>query len=236
MGTGPAGCYTAKYLQAALDKHGYSHHIIDLIERQATIGGLVRYGVAPDHPEVKHAIHDFEAALMPTPAVVDGGGGDSSSDGSSSDKEQVKQHHHHHRVRLYGNVSLGKDVQLDELRQLYDLVVLTYGCESSQLTGLPGEDALEGVLSAREFVAWYNGAYGFVAGWFGYYSSEDRDPLTFPSNPPTLFRALQVILTFVTLAIRCPGHCSAVRPTTGAPPHLRRRRRRHRPSAKRRWW
>ena len=140
VGTGPAGCYTAKYLQSALDKHGFPHHVIDLIERQATIGGLVRYGVAPDHPEVKHAITDFEAALM-LPAV-------DSSEGSEST----------HRVRLYGNVSLGKDVQLDELRHLYDVVILAYGCESSQPTGLPGEDVLEGVLSAREFVAWYNGA------------------------------------------------------------------------------
>ena len=59
-------------------------------------------------------------------------------------------------VRFFGNVNVGQDVSVHELRERYDAVVLSYGCESDRKLGVPGED-LAGVLSARKFVAWYNG-------------------------------------------------------------------------------
>ena len=59
-------------------------------------------------------------------------------------------------VRFLGNVRVGENVSVQELRERYDVVVLTYGCQSDRKLGIPGEN-LEGVLSAREFVAWYNG-------------------------------------------------------------------------------
>jgi NAD(P)-binding Rossmann-like domain len=147
VGSGPGGCYTAKYLQSSLEKKGLPDYCIDIIDRQATLGGLVRFGVAPDHPEVKNALNDFES-LFSSP-----------------------------RIQFYGNVTLGRDVQLDDLRRMYDAVVLAYGCESSQTTGLLGED-LQGVMSAREFVAWYNGKlfHNRAQLWdcLGYYTNNGR--------------------------------------------------------------
>jgi adrenodoxin-NADP+ reductase len=130
VGSGPSGCYTAKYLQSALDKKGQDSQI-DIIERLPTPYGLVRFGVAPDHPEVKNVQNDFDLLF--------------------EDKG----------VDFYGNVQVGTDVSVQELRDLYNVVVLAYGCESDRKMGVQGEE-LPGVLSAREFVAWYNGHPDFA--------------------------------------------------------------------------
>lgn len=125
MGSGPSGCYTAKYL---LSTSRIERDVsIDVFERLPTPFGLVRSGVAPDHPEVKNVQNDFSALF-------------------ENDK-----------ISFFGNVCIGKDISLDELRQLYDVVVLAFGCESDRKLGIPGEETLKGVLCAREFVAWYNG-------------------------------------------------------------------------------
>ena len=63
---------------------------------------------------------------------------------------------HSPNFRFFGNVSLGKDVFLKELRDLYDVVILCYGTDVDSDLGIPGEDS-KNVISAREFVAWYNG-------------------------------------------------------------------------------
>jgi len=128
VGSGPSGFYTAKYLQSSLEKKGVTDNQIDILERLPTPYGLVRYGVAPDHPEVKNVQNDFSALV-----------------GSNKG------------IRFFGNVQVGRDVSVQELRERYDAVVLAYGCESDRKLGLPGEDSLSGILSAREFVAWYNG-------------------------------------------------------------------------------
>ena len=139
VGSGPSGCYTAKYLLSSFDKMRAKNNNaatckIDMLERLPTPYGLVRYGVAPDHPEVKNVENDF-AALF---------------ENNSENK----------RMTFWGNVEVGNDtdgVSVEELRLLYDVVVLAYGCESDRKLGLAGEDQLSGILSAREFVAWYNG-------------------------------------------------------------------------------
>lgn len=136
VGSGPSGCYTAKYLQSALQKQDRPVKLA-VIDRLPTPYGLVRQGVAPDHPEVKNVEHDF-AKLF-----TDNNNSNDNNDNNNS-------------IQLYANVQVGKDVSLQELRQLHDVVVLAYGCESDRKLGIPGED-LKGVLSAREFVAWYNG-------------------------------------------------------------------------------
>lgn len=59
-------------------------------------------------------------------------------------------------VRFFGNVQVGRDVSLVDLRKSYHAVVLASGCESDRRLEIPGKD-LEGILSAREFVNWYNG-------------------------------------------------------------------------------
>mmetsp|Transcript_3914 Transcript_3914/g.5658 ORF Transcript_3914/g.5658 Transcript_3914/m.5658 type:complete len:357 (-) Transcript_3914:1839-2909(-) len=134
VGSGPSGCYTAKYLQSSLHKKGYEAKL-DIIEKLPTPYGLVRSGVAPDHPEVKNVQNDFSILF-------------------SSDIG----------INFKGNVNVGNDVTLEELRAMYDIVVLAYGCDSDRKLGIPGEETLRGVLSAREFVAWYNGHpdYGHI--------------------------------------------------------------------------
>jgi NADPH-dependent glutamate synthase beta subunit-like oxidoreductase len=139
VGSGPSGCYTAKYLQNAWDKlqrRDASEHSalpppselqIDVLDRLPTPYGLVRFGVAPDHPEVKNVQNDFDALFEKG-------------------------------VRFFGHVNVGSDVSVEELREMYDAVVLSYGCQSDRRMGIPGEE-LDGVLSAREFVAWYNGEF-----------------------------------------------------------------------------
>jgi adrenodoxin-NADP+ reductase len=137
VGSGPAGCYSAKYLKSALEKQQHRAQI-DVIERLPTPFGLVRYGVAPDHPEVKNVQNDF-AALF---------------EGTHESSETVN-------VRFLGNVKVGWDVTVTELRSMYDVVLLAYGCESDRKLILPGSH-LPQILSAREFVAWYNGHPDFV--------------------------------------------------------------------------
>ena len=130
VGSGPSGCYTAKYLQSSLEKHGVDKKDISIrgLERLPTPFGLVRFGVAPDHPEVKNVENDF-----------------------------IKLFRDEEGIRYYGNVHVGTDVSVKELRLTHDAVVLAYGCESDRKLGIKGEDDLTGVLSARQFVAWYNG-------------------------------------------------------------------------------
>lgn len=99
---------------------------VDLLDALPTPYGLVRSGVAPDHPEVKSVVNDFEQVAADP------------------------------RVSFLGNVRLGKDLSLDELRSMYNGVVLAYGAASDRTLGIPGED-LKGVVPARSFVNWYNG-------------------------------------------------------------------------------
>ncbi|KAG8509619.1 NADPH:adrenodoxin oxidoreductase, mitochondrial [Galemys pyrenaicus] len=121
VGSGPAGFYTAQHL---LKHHPQAH--VDLYEKQLVPFGLVRFGVAPDHPEVKNVINTFTQTA------------------------------HSHRCAFHGNVVVGRDVTVPELREAYHAVVLSYGAEDHRALGIPGEE-LPGVLSARAFVGWYNG-------------------------------------------------------------------------------
>ena len=98
-----------------------------MLDRLPTPFGLVRTGVAPDHPEVKSVQKDFEKVAEDP------------------------------RFHFFGNVTVGVDVQVSQLRELYDVLVFAYGAAEDRKVGIPGEDELEGVLSARTFVNWYNG-------------------------------------------------------------------------------
>lgn len=121
VGSGPAGFYTAQHLiKARQDLE------VDIYERLPVPFGLVRFGVAPDHPEVKNVINTFT--------------------------QTAKQS----RCSFFGNVNIGKDVSVEELKQAYHAVVLSYGAEANRTMGIPGEH-LAGVYSAKDFVGWYNG-------------------------------------------------------------------------------
>ena len=124
VGAGPSGYFSAQALQnLETDDIKFS---IDLIERLPTPWGLVRSGVAPDHPKIKTVSKVFEK-------IATAG-----------------------NVRLFGNVELGKDITLDELKKNYDAVILATGSAKGKVLGLPGEE-LANSISAADFVPWYNG-------------------------------------------------------------------------------
>ncbi len=105
VGSGPSGFYAAE----ALLKSGRTINV-DLIERLPAPFGLVRYGVAPDHPKLKEAILVYQViARLP-------------------------------RFALLGNVTAGRDVSVEELLAHYHAVVLTCGAETDRRLGVPGED------------------------------------------------------------------------------------------------
>ena len=105
VGSGPAGFYAASALLSSdLPIE------VDLIERLPTPWGLVRLGVAPDHPNIKAVSRAFEkTAAQPG-------------------------------FRFFGNVEVGRDVTPAELRDLYDAVVYSVGAQTDRRLGIPGED------------------------------------------------------------------------------------------------
>jgi ferredoxin--NADP+ reductase len=108
VGAGPAGYFTAQAFQRS-----QTHELkfsIDMIERLPTPWGLVRSGVAPDHPKIKNVSKVFEKI-----AKEDG-------------------------FRLFANVELGKDISLKDLRESYDAVVLATGSPNGRKLGIKGED------------------------------------------------------------------------------------------------
>ena len=105
VGAGPAGIYAADILSKTdLDVS------IDLFERLPAPFGLVRYGVAPDHPRIKQIITALHRVL------------------SRGD------------VRLLGNVDYGVDLKLDDLRQFYDAVIFSTGAIKDSALPVPGID------------------------------------------------------------------------------------------------
>ncbi|OZC87708.1 pyridine nucleotide-disulfide oxidoreductase [Rhodococcus sp. 05-340-1] len=121
VGAGPAGMYAAN----ALMDSGRDVSI-DLLERLPAPFGLIRYGVAPDHPRIKGIVSALHRVL---------------------DRPQV---------RLFGNITYGKDVDLETLRRHYDAVVFATGADTDQELAMPGVD-LSGSHGAADFVAWYDG-------------------------------------------------------------------------------
>lgn len=122
VGAGPSGFYAS---EALIRSDLYVE--IDLIERLPAPYGLVRSGVAPDHPKLKQAIKVYDKI-------------------ASENAE----------LNYIGNVTVGKDITVDELKDSYHAVIFTCGAETDRRLGIPGEDLL-GSYTATEFVAWYNG-------------------------------------------------------------------------------
>jgi ferredoxin--NADP+ reductase len=116
VGAGPAGYFTAQALQNAQTEE--LSFAIDMIERLPTPWGLVRSGVAPDHPKIKTVSKVFEKIA----------------------KEP--------NFRLFANVELGKDVSLKDLRDQYDAVVLSTGASKGRKLGIPGEELANSISAA----------------------------------------------------------------------------------------
>jgi ferredoxin/flavodoxin---NADP+ reductase len=105
VGSGPAGFYAAGHLLDAEEPVE-----VDMIERLPTPWGLVRLGVAPDHPKIKAVSKAFER-IASRPGF-----------------------------RFLGGIEVGRDLAHEDLARLYDAVVYAVGAQSDRRMGIPGED------------------------------------------------------------------------------------------------
>ena len=108
VGAGPAGYFAAQALQnLANEDRSFS---IDMIERLPTPWGLVRSGVAPDHPKIKTVSKVFEKIA------------------------------NHENFRLFANIEVGSDVTIAQLQEKYDAVIIATGSSLGKKLGIPGEE------------------------------------------------------------------------------------------------
>ena len=114
------------YTAEAAQKHWGDEVRVDIFDMLPVPYGLIRTGVAPDHQSIKGVSRRYEKV-----ALTD-------------------------NVRFVGNVTVGRDVTIAELRELYDGVVLATGAPNDRVLGMPGED-LGNVFGSAAFVGWYNG-------------------------------------------------------------------------------
>jgi ferredoxin--NADP+ reductase len=106
IGSGPAGFYAAGHLLKGSD----GHIEVDMLERLPTPWGLVRSGVAPDHPKIKSVTRIYEKTAA------------------------------HPRFRFFGNVTFGEHVSREDLLAHYHAIVYATGSPSDRPLGIPGEE------------------------------------------------------------------------------------------------
>ena len=119
------------YTAEALAKAYGDEARIDIIDKLPVPYGLIRFGVAPDHQSIKAVSKRYDKV---------------------ADDPQV---------RFVGNIAVGEAVSVEELRGLYDAVILATGAPHDRALGIPGED-LPGVVGSAAFVGWYNGHPDFA--------------------------------------------------------------------------
>ena len=116
VGAGPSGYFAAQALQNLATEERF--FAIDMFERLPTPWGLVRSGVAPDHPKIKTVSKVFEKIANTE------------------------------NFRLFGNIEIGKDISLDQLQERYDAVILATGSAKGKKLGIPGEDLANSMSAA----------------------------------------------------------------------------------------
>ena len=117
VGAGPAGYFAGQALQNLSNES--QSFAIDMIERLPTPWGLVRSGVAPDHPKIKTVAKVFEKIA--------------NSEG----------------FRLFANIELGSDVTIEQLQERYDAVVIATGSAIGKKLGIPGEELPGSLTAAQ---------------------------------------------------------------------------------------
>ena len=121
------GSGPAGYYAAEAAQKKYGEEVaVDIIDRLPVPFGLIRTGVAPDHQSIKAVSRRYEKTNLGN------------------------------NVRFVGNVTVGEDITVAELQQLYDAVVLATGAPHDRELDIPGSD-LRGVIGSAAFVGWYNG-------------------------------------------------------------------------------
>ena len=128
VGAGPAGIYASDLL---IRNEEHDVHV-DLFEQMPAPFGLIRYGVAPDHPRIKGIVKSLHNVL---------------------DKD---------KLRLIANVTVGRDITIDDLRDHYDAVVISTGAVRDRELLIPGGDKS---IGAGEFVGFYDGNPRFERNW-----------------------------------------------------------------------
>ncbi|WP_301206296.1 FAD-dependent oxidoreductase, partial [Corynebacterium stationis] len=105
IGSGPAGIYASDLLvKSELDVQ------IDLFEKMPAPFGLIRYGVAPDHPRIKGIVKSLHNVM---------------------EKNEI---------RFLGNIEVGRDITVDEMHEYYDAIIFATGATQDKAMGLPGEE------------------------------------------------------------------------------------------------
>ena len=105
IGSGPAGIYASDLLvKSELDVQ------IDLFEKMPAPFGLIRYGVAPDHPRIKGIVQSLHNVM---------------------EKNEI---------RFLGNIEVGRDITVDEMHEYYDAIIFATGATQDKAMGLPGEE------------------------------------------------------------------------------------------------
>ena len=126
VGSGPAGIYAADMLaKSEAVSSGALQLKIDLFDELPTPFGLIRYGVSPDHPRIKGIITALHKVL------------------------------HNDWIDFYGNVGLGRDLTVAELKDRYDAVIIATGAQKDADLNIPGVN-LEGSFGGADFVSWYD--------------------------------------------------------------------------------
>jgi ferredoxin--NADP+ reductase len=110
VGSGPAGFYAAASLLKAADSSDQIDVAVDMLEMLPTPWGLVRSGVAPDHPKIKSVSDQFERTAEDS------------------------------RFRFFGNVVVGEHIDASDLAEHYDAVIYAVGAQSDKSLNIPGED------------------------------------------------------------------------------------------------
>jgi ferredoxin--NADP+ reductase len=143
VGAGPAGIYAGNLLaNAVAAREGNGTVEIDLFESLPAPYGLIRYGVAPDHPRIKGIVNSLHEMLDAFP-----------------DEDAARR-----TIRFIGNVEVGRDISLDELRERYHAVILATGAIRDAALDIPGVD-LPGSYGAADFVAWFDGHPDVARTW-----------------------------------------------------------------------
>jgi len=146
VGAGPAGIYAGNLLANAVKDRGGSLEI-DLFESLPAPYGLIRYGVAPDHPRIKGIVNSLHEMLDAFPEVADG------------EPAATRR-----TIRFIGNVEVGRDISLEELRERYHAVILATGAIRDAALDIPGVE-LPGSYGAADFVAWFDGHPDVARTW-----------------------------------------------------------------------
>ncbi|WP_100261119.1 FAD-dependent oxidoreductase [Qipengyuania seohaensis] len=114
------------YTAEAAGKQWEDEARIDVFDKLPVPYGLIRTGVAPDHQSIKGVARRYEKTALSE------------------------------NVRFVGNVTVGEDVSVPELQELYDAIIFATGAPEDRSLGLEGEDA-SNIFGSAAFVGWYNG-------------------------------------------------------------------------------